>query len=60
MGLLFVFVRISSSLKLCIFKVQTLSEGWAWPLKGFMRENEFLQSLHFNTLTIDGVVHNQV
>ncbi|XP_065160089.1 bifunctional 3'-phosphoadenosine 5'-phosphosulfate synthase-like [Atheta coriaria] len=28
--------------------VQVLSEGWASPLKGFMRENEFLQTLHFN------------
>lgn len=27
-----------------------LSEGWAYPLKGFMREDEFLQSLHFNCL----------
>jgi 3'-phosphoadenosine 5'-phosphosulfate synthase len=39
--------------------VQVLAEGWAWPLKGFMREKEFLQSLHFNTLTIDDEVHNQ-
>uniref|UniRef100_A0A803PF11 sulfate adenylyltransferase n=1 Tax=Cannabis sativa TaxID=3483 RepID=A0A803PF11_CANSA len=27
-----------------------ISEGWASPLKGFMRENEYLQSLHFNSL----------
>ena len=38
---------------------QVLAEGWASPLKGFMREKEFLQCLHFNTLTVDGVVHNQ-
>lgn len=23
--------------------LQVLSEGWAYPLKGFMRENQFLQ-----------------
>ena len=31
--------------------VQILSEGWATPLNGFMRENEYLQCLHFNCLT---------
>ncbi|KAG8239619.1 hypothetical protein J437_LFUL019316 [Ladona fulva] len=31
--------------------VQVLAEGWAYPLKGFMREDQFLQSLHFNTLS---------
>jgi 3'-phosphoadenosine 5'-phosphosulfate synthase len=30
--------------------LQVLSEGWAHPLKGFMREQEFLQVLHFNCL----------
>ncbi|XP_076833742.1 bifunctional 3'-phosphoadenosine 5'-phosphosulfate synthase 2a [Brachyhypopomus gauderio] len=30
--------------------VQVLSEGWASPLKGFMREREYLQALHFNLL----------
>ena len=29
--------------------VHVLSEGWASPLRGFMREFEFLQTLHFNT-----------
>uniref|UniRef100_A0A8C4RNA2 3'-phosphoadenosine 5'-phosphosulfate synthase 2a n=1 Tax=Erpetoichthys calabaricus TaxID=27687 RepID=A0A8C4RNA2_ERPCA len=33
--------------------VQVLAEGWATPLKGFMREREFLQVLHFATL-LDG------
>lgn len=33
--------------------VQVLSEGWAYPLRGFMREDEYLQSLHFNTLQSD-------
>ena len=28
--------------------LQVLAEGWASPLKGFMREKEFQQSLHFN------------
>ncbi|CAI9775333.1 unnamed protein product [Fraxinus pennsylvanica] len=30
--------------------VHVISEGWASPLKGFMREDEYLQSLHFNCL----------
>lgn len=33
--------------------VHVLSEGWASPLSGFMRESEFLQTLHFNTLRLD-------
>lgn len=31
--------------------IQILSEGWAHPLKGFMREEQYLQSLHFNFLS---------
>jgi len=38
--------------------VQVLSEGWATPLTGFMREREFLQSQHFGCL-LDGGVTNQ-
>ncbi|KAJ8963773.1 hypothetical protein NQ317_005972 [Molorchus minor] len=34
-----------------IFEI--LSEGWAYPLKGFMREDQFLQSMHFNCLLKD-------
>jgi len=30
--------------------LQVLSEGWAQPLKGFMREQEYLQVLHFNCI----------
>ena len=30
--------------------MHVLSEGWASPLRGFMREDEFLQALHFNCL----------
>ncbi|XP_052263475.1 bifunctional 3'-phosphoadenosine 5'-phosphosulfate synthase-like isoform X3 [Dreissena polymorpha] len=37
---------------------QVLSEGWASPLKGFMREREFLQCQHFGCL-LDGGVTNQ-
>lgn len=33
--------------------VQVLAEGWASPLRGFMREREFLQVLHFGSL-LDG------
>ncbi|THU58640.1 hypothetical protein C4D60_Mb03t16500 [Musa balbisiana] len=39
--------------------VHVLSEGWASPLGGFMREAEFLQTLHFNCLRLgDGSVVN--
>lgn len=39
--------------------VHVLSEGWASPLRGFMREDEYLQSLHFNCLKLkDGSVVN--
>eukprot|EP00262_Sarcandra_glabra_P013798 TRINITY_DN3891_c0_g1_i1.p1 TRINITY_DN3891_c0_g1~~TRINITY_DN3891_c0_g1_i1.p1 ORF type:complete len:464 (-),score=59.35 TRINITY_DN3891_c0_g1_i1:402-1793(-) len=33
--------------------VHVLSEGWASPLRGFMRETEFLQTLHFNSIRLD-------
>ena len=33
--------------------VHVLSEGWASQLCGFMRESEFLQMLHFNTLRLE-------
>lgn len=32
---------------------QVLSEGWATPLNGFMREDELLQTLHFNVIKQD-------
>jgi len=38
--------------------VQVLSEGWATPLTGFMREREYLQSQHFGCM-LDGGVTNQ-
>lgn len=39
--------------------VHVVSEGWASPLKGFMREDEYLQSLHFNCLRMkDGSLVN--
>ncbi|NWV74385.1 PAPS2 synthase, partial [Dasyornis broadbenti] len=43
--------------KLDLQWVQVLSEGWATPLTGFMREAEYLQVLHFGTLLNDGVVN---
>jgi len=33
--------------------VQVLAEGWARPLKGFMNEDQFLQTMHFTTLGDD-------
>lgn len=39
--------------------VHVISEGWASPLRGFMREGEYLQSLHFNCLRMkDGSLVN--
>lgn len=38
--------------------LQVLSEGWATPLRGFMREDQYLQCLHFGVL-IDGKTHSQ-
>lgn len=39
--------------------VHVLSEGWASPLRGFMRQAEYLQSLHFNCLRLpDGSTVN--
>lgn len=39
--------------------LHVLSEGWASPLHGFMREQEYLQCLHFNSLRqADGSVTN--
>ncbi|XP_045446097.1 bifunctional 3'-phosphoadenosine 5'-phosphosulfate synthase isoform X1 [Melitaea cinxia] len=46
--------------KLDLQWVQVLSEGWAYPLKGFMREIEYLQTLHSNCITqADGSLVNQ-
>ncbi len=33
--------------------LQTIGEGWAAPLKGFMREGTLLETLHFNSILID-------
>ncbi|XP_051530583.1 bifunctional 3'-phosphoadenosine 5'-phosphosulfate synthase 2b isoform X1 [Myxocyprinus asiaticus] len=40
--------------------VQVLAEGWATPLRGFMREREFLQVLHFGTLLDGGTINMSV
>lgn len=39
--------------------LQVLSEGWATPLKGFMREKEYLQCLNFGCLFKEGETINQ-
>eukprot|EP01033_Poteriospumella_lacustris_P002066 gene2066-1505_t len=33
--------------------LQTIGEGWAAPLKGFMREGTLLQTMHFNSILVD-------
>ncbi|CAA7391336.1 unnamed protein product [Spirodela intermedia] len=39
--------------------VDVIGNGWASPLRGFMREEEYLQSLHFNSLRLeDGSIVN--
>lgn len=39
--------------------LQVLAEGWSYPLNGFMREKEYLQTLHFNCILSDeGTVVN--
>ena len=39
--------------------LHVLSEGWATPLRGFMRQDEYLQSQHFNALRLsDGSLTN--
>ncbi|XP_062319766.1 bifunctional 3'-phosphoadenosine 5'-phosphosulfate synthase 2-like [Osmerus eperlanus] len=40
--------------------VQVLAEGWASPLKGFMREREFLQVMHFGNLLDGGIINLSV
>ncbi|ESO04799.1 hypothetical protein HELRODRAFT_111789 [Helobdella robusta] len=39
--------------------VQVLSEGWASPLSGFMKESEYLQTLHFGSLVTLATNNNQ-
>lgn len=45
--------------KLGVQWAQVIAEGWATPLEGFMREKEFLECLHFKTLTSANMVHSQ-
>lgn len=33
--------------------LQVIGEGWAAPLKGFMREGTLLQTIHFNSILVD-------
>ena len=40
--------------------MQVLSEGWATPLNGFMREREFLQCQHFGALLDEGVTNQSI
>lgn len=42
--------------------LQTIGEGWAAPLTGFMREGTLLETLHFNSVLVDpfNVTGNQM
>jgi 3'-phosphoadenosine 5'-phosphosulfate synthase len=40
--------------------LQVLSEGWATPLTGFMKEREFLQCQHFGILQDQGLSNQSV
>ncbi|KPM05847.1 bifunctional 3'-phosphoadenosine 5'-phosphosulfate synthase-like protein, partial [Sarcoptes scabiei] len=60
------FIKLSSALpsieisKLDLQWIQVLSEGWATPLKGFMRQREYLQCINFGVLIDDkNNIHNQ-
>ena len=33
--------------------LQVIGEGWASPLRGFMREGTLLETLHFNSIVVD-------
>ncbi|XP_047488236.1 bifunctional 3'-phosphoadenosine 5'-phosphosulfate synthase-like isoform X1 [Penaeus chinensis] len=46
--------------KLDLQWLQVLSEGWASPLNGFMRENEFLQCQHFGCLLDYGITNQSI
>ncbi|KAK2155195.1 hypothetical protein LSH36_246g01012 [Paralvinella palmiformis] len=46
--------------KLDLQWVQVLSEGWATPLTGFMREREFLQCQHYGCLLDSGMINQSV
>ena len=35
----------------CVHYLQTISEGWAFPLERFMNEQELLESMNMNTVT---------
>ncbi len=48
---------LSGSLFFCF---QVLSEGWATPLTGFMKEREYLQSQHFACTMDDGISNQSV
>ncbi|XP_076757981.1 bifunctional 3'-phosphoadenosine 5'-phosphosulfate synthase 2 [Xylocopa sonorina] len=39
--------------------IQVLAEGWATPLRGFMREDQYLQCQHFKTIEKNGDTINQ-
>lgn len=45
--------------KISLEWAQVIAEGWATPLEGFMREDEYLECLHFKTLTVSDMVHSQ-
>ena len=40
--------------------MQVLSEGWAAPLTGFMREQQFLQCQHFGSLLNSEAINQSV
>ncbi|XP_054168290.1 bifunctional 3'-phosphoadenosine 5'-phosphosulfate synthase 2-like isoform X2 [Oppia nitens] len=40
--------------------IQVLSEGWAPPLKGFMREREYLQCINFGLLVDKGIKNQTI
>jgi 3'-phosphoadenosine 5'-phosphosulfate synthase len=39
--------------------LQVIEEGWCSPLKGFMKENDYLSCLHFSMISRDRMYYNQ-
>lgn len=41
------------------FEFSSITKGWATPLRGFMREKEYLSCLHFGSIFENGRLHSQ-
>ena len=53
-------LKLLSTIEVTTMTSQVLSEGWATPITGFMRERDYLQSQHFGVLLDGGVSNHSV